>query len=179
MTPIKRLRPTPGVVIATIALVFALSGAAVAASKINTNEIAKRAVTGPKIASSAVKGGKIQNGSVKAQDLADDVIPAVPEQAYGRVNKSGPNVAPVAGAVGISGVAAGGQGIICYDLGFAPVSGSATVARKAADQPGSTVELVIAPGAICAAPYTDAATSTKLSTTGAPTDEDVYVEFIR
>jgi hypothetical protein len=179
MMSIRRLRPSPGVLIAAVALVFALAGGAYAATKIQTNDIAKKAVTGPKIASSAVKSGKIQNGSVKDQDLADGVIPTVPEMAYGRVNKSGANVAPVSGAVGITGVASGGQGEICYDLAFTPISGSATVARKAAAQPGSTAELVINPAAGCVAPYTDAATATKLSTTGNPTDEDVYVQFVR
>jgi len=174
----RGLRPSPGVLIAAVALVFALAGGAYAASKIQTNDIAKKAVTGPKIAADAVKGGKIAKGSVKASDLAAGVVPTVPEMAYGRVNKSGANVAPVAGAVGITGVASGGPGEICYDLAFTPVSGSATVARKATGQPGSTAELVISPAAGCVAPYTDAATTTKLSTTGSPTDEDVYVQFV-
>ncbi|MFL5870269.1 MAG: hypothetical protein ACJ75R_04255 [Solirubrobacterales bacterium] len=176
---VRRLRPSPGVLIAAVALVFALAGGAYAASKIQTNDIAKKAVTGPKIAKDAVKSGKIAKGSVKANDLAAGVIPAVPQMAYGRVNKAGTNVAPVAGAVGITGVANGGPGEICYDLAFTPVSGSATVARKATAQPGSTAELVISPAAGCVAPYTDAATTTKLSTTGNPTDEDVYVQFVR
>jgi hypothetical protein len=176
----RRLRPSPGVLIAVVALVFALAGGAYAASKIQTNDIAKKAVTGPKIASDAVKGGKILKGSVKGDDLAAGVIPQVPEMAYGRVNKSGANVAPVSGAVGITGVAASGQGQICYDLAFTPVSGSVMVVRKALAQPGSTAELVISPAAAgCVAPYTDAATTTKLSTTGNPTDEDLYVQFVR
>ena len=175
---IAKLRPSPGVLIGTIALVFAFSGAAVAATTVNTNDIAKQAVTGSKIAKDAVKGGKILDGKVKAKDLAPDVIPAVPEQAYGRVNKDGTDVAPAAEAVGITGVTGGGDGVICYDLAFVPVSGSATVARGAAEQPGATVELAITPAAGCTAPYNDAATSTKTSTTGAAADEDVYVQFI-
>jgi hypothetical protein len=178
MMRIRGLRPSPGVLIGAIALVFALTGGAYAASKIQTNDIAKKAVTGPKIAKDAVKGGKIVKGSVKANDLADGVVPQVPQMAYGRVNKAGANVAPVAGAVGITGVANGGPGEICYDLAFTPISGSVTVARKIAAQPGSTTELVISPAAGCVAPYTDAATTTKLSTTGNLTDEDVYVQFV-
>jgi hypothetical protein len=175
---IKNLRPSPGVVIGTIALVFALTGAAVAATKINTNDIAKRAVTGSRIAPDSIKGGKILNGKVKAQDLAEGVIPTVPEQAYGRVNKVGPTVAPVAGAVGITGTAAGGPGVICYDLAFTPVSGTASVVGGPAG-PGSSVEVVVGAGAGCAAPYTDAATTTRTSTAPAdPADEDVYVDFV-
>jgi hypothetical protein len=186
---ISRLRPSPGVLIGTIALVFAFSGAAVAAKdKVQTNDIAKRAVTGSKIARDAVKSGKILDGKVKAKDLAAGVIPTVPEQAYGRVNKNGANVAATAGAVGITGVANGGPGVICYDLAFTPVAGTATVAiGGGAAQPGSTVELVTGAGAGCAAPFNDAATSTRTLRSAdpvsqpldEPADRDVYVQFIR
>jgi len=175
---IRKLRPTPGVLIGVIALVFAFTGAAVAANKIQTNDIAKKAVTGSRIAKDAVKSGKILDGSVKAKDLANDVLPTVPEMAYGRVNKNGANVAPAAGSVGIVGVAPGGAGAICYDLAFVPVSGSATVVRGADAQPGATVEMALPPAAGCTAPYTDAATTTKTSTTGNPDDRDVFVQFV-
>lgn len=175
---IRKLRPTPGVLIGVIALVFAFTGAAVAANNIQTNDIAKKAVTGSRIAKDAVKSGKIVDGSIKSKDLANDVLPKVPQMAYGRVNKSGSNVAPGTGAVGIVGVAPGGQGAICYDLAFAPVSGSATVVRGADANPGATVELAIPPAAGCTAPYTDAATTTKTSTTGNPDDRDVFVQFV-
>ena len=173
---LRKLRPSPGVLIGTIALVFALTGAAVAATTIHTENIAKKAVTGPKIASDAVKGGKILDGSVKAKDLASDVV--IPDQAFGRVNKSGVNVTAQSGAVGISGVASGGPGVICYDLAFTPVSGTANAATGPAAQPGATVEVTVGPTAGCAAPFTDASTSTKTSTTGNANDNDVYVNFI-
>jgi hypothetical protein len=176
MARIRRLRPTPGVLIGVIALVFALSGAAVAAPKIQTNDIAKRAVTGPKIARDAVKSGKIQNASIKATDLAQGVVP---QFAYGRVNKAGANVTAQAGAVGITGVASGGPGVICYDLEFVPVSGSAAVAQKPLGQRGATTELLIGASAGCAAPFTDAATVTKdPESPFNPNDENVYVQFI-
>lgn len=175
---IRKLRPTPGVLIGMIALVFAFTGAAVAANKVQTNDIAKKAVTGSRIAKDAVKSGKILDGSVKAKDLAKDVVPEVPQMASGRVNKNGSNVAPGTGAVGIVGVAPGGAGAICYDLAFTPVSGSATVVRGADANPGATVELALPPAAGCPAPYTDAATTTKTSTTGNPDDRDVFVQFI-
>jgi hypothetical protein len=188
MHRIKRLRPTPGALIGTIALVFALSGVAVAAKdKVQTNDIAKRAVTGSKIAPDAVKGGKIADGKIKAKHLAPGVIPDVPEQAYGRVNKDGANVAPATGAVGITGVAAGGAGVICYDLAFAPVSGTATVAEGGGpNRPGATAEVTVGAQDGCVAPYTDAATSTRALSGADPVvqplddaaDRDVFVEFI-
>jgi hypothetical protein len=185
---IRNLRPSPGVLVGTIALVFAFTGAAVAAKdKVQTNDIAKRAVTGPKIARDSVKSGKIVDGKVKAKDLAPDAIPTVPQQAYGRVNKDGATVAAAAGAVGITGVANGGPGVICYDLAFEPVSGSATVALGGATQRGSTVELITGAGAGCAAPFNDAATSTRALSSAdpvaqpldQPADRNVYVQFIR
>jgi hypothetical protein len=188
MTRIKRLRPTPGTLIATIALVFAMSGAAVAANgTVTTEDIAKRAVTGPKIAKDSVKSGKIVDGKIKAKDLATDVIPEVPSHAYGRINRTAGNAAPAAGAVGITGVAAGPTGITCYDLAAAPVSGSATVVEEGpADRPGATVELLIGAHPGCAAPYTDAATSTRALSTASPVaqpldeaaNRDLYVQFI-
>ena len=67
---IRNLRPTPGVLIGAIALVFAFTGAAVAAGEINTNDIAKKTVTGSRIAKDAVKSAKIADGKIKAKDLA-------------------------------------------------------------------------------------------------------------
>jgi hypothetical protein len=184
---IGKLRPTPSALIATIALVFAMTGGAIAATKIQTNDIAKRAVTGSKIARDAVKGGKIANGKVKAKDLAPNVIPDVPTTAYGRVNKNGTNVAPAGNAVGITGVANGGPGVICYDLATPPVSGSATVVTDT-DSAGSTVSLLIGSGALgCVAPYNDAQTITTSAPSvsgpnpyeeGSAANRDVYVQFI-
>lgn len=63
---LTKLRPSPGTLIGTIALVFAFTGVAVAADKVTTDEIASKAVTGKKIDRDAVKSGKIADGSVKA-----------------------------------------------------------------------------------------------------------------
>ena len=75
-------------------------------------------------------------------------------------------------------MASGGPGVICYDLAFTPVSGTANAATGPAAQPGATVEVTVGPTAGCAAPFTDASTSTKTSTTGNANDNDVYVNFI-
>jgi hypothetical protein len=190
MTRIKRLRPTPGTLISTIALVFALSGAAVAANgTVTTEDIAKRAVTGPKIAKDAVKSGKIVDGKVKAKDLAAGVVPTVPSQAYGRINRHGSTAAPTSNSVGITGVAPGDTGITCYDLAFTPISGSATVVEDGgvASRPGATAELHLGAYPGCAAPYTDAATSTRALRTASPVSQPLdepanrhlYVQFIR
>ena len=173
---IRKLRPSPGVLIGVIALVFAFTGAAVAANKVQTDDIAKQAVTGAGSRRTRSSPGRILDGSVKGKDLANDAPPQVPQMAYGRVNKSGNNAAPGTGAVDIVGVAPAGAGSVCYDLAFVPVSGSATVVRGAGGQPGATVELAIPPAAGCSEPYTDAATTTKTSTTN-PDDRDLFVQF--
>ncbi len=182
-----KLRPTPGLLIGAIALVFAMTGAAVAAKdRIQTNDIAKKAVTGSRIANDAIKSGKIVDGKIKAKDLEAGVIPAAPAAAYGRVNKSGGNVAVGNAAVGINGVANGGAGVICYDLTTPPVSGSATIATET-NAAGSSVSLLIGAGAGCAAPFTDARTSTVSAPTisgtapyeeGSAANRDVYVTFV-
>jgi hypothetical protein len=181
---ISRLRPSPGVLIGTIALVFAFTGASVASNgnKVHTEDIAKKAVTGKKLAPDSVKSGKIVDGKVKAKDLEPGLVP---QQAYGRVNKSGAATSIAAGAVGITGVAAGGPGVICYDLAFTPVSGTATVAAGPPNH-GATVEVTLGAAPGCAAPNTDAATSTRglknvtpgSNSPDSPEDRDVFVNFI-
>jgi len=177
------MRPSPGVLIAVIALVLAMSGAAVAAkNKIQTNDIANGAVTGKKIARDAVKSGKIADGKVKANDLAPGLVPAA---AYGRANKGGGSATLTNGAVGINGVAGGGPGVICYDLAKTPVSGSATVVTDSGSA-GSTVTMLIGAGAGCSGAFTDAQTTTTAAPTvstspyqeGSPANRDVYVQFI-
>jgi hypothetical protein len=76
-------RPSAALVVAVIALAFAITGVGYAATKIGTKQLDngavttkklhKKAVTGGKLASSAVKGGKLQDGAVKAKKLAPSI----------------------------------------------------------------------------------------------------------
>jgi hypothetical protein len=170
---VRKLRPSPGALIGTIALVFAFTGAAVAAEKVQTNDIASRAVTGKKIARDAVKSGKIADGKVKAQDLAAGILPF---QAWGRVNKTATTATTGAGAVGITGVQDGGTGVVCYDLASVPNAGTGTAAPGGAVT--AAVELQVAPGAGCPAPFNDAVTITRNTANSNPIDRDLYVQFI-
>ena len=84
MRSARSLRPSPAMLVALTALVFALSGAAVAATKIGTSDIKskavttakidKKAVTGNRIAADAVKSGKIKDEGVKRENIAADAI---------------------------------------------------------------------------------------------------------
>ena len=142
-----RLRPSPGTVLGTIAdrlHPHRSRGRGAQTARSRPGDIASGAVTGKKIASKSIKSGKIADGKIKAISMAPGVIPEVPQQAFGRVNKSGTTAAPVAGAVGITGAASGGLGVICLDLAFVPVSGSATVVEGGGpNRPGATAELTI------------------------------------
>jgi hypothetical protein len=76
MKPIKRL-PSPALVISMFALVAAMAGTAVAlpdGAKVDTNDIAKRAVTSSKIDSKAVKGGKIASQAVKGGKIRPEAV---------------------------------------------------------------------------------------------------------
>ena len=66
----------PATIIATIALIVALSGASYAATKIGTGGLKNKAVTRAKIADNAVTGPKIAAGAVAARDLARGSVSA-------------------------------------------------------------------------------------------------------
>jgi hypothetical protein len=66
----------PATIIATIALIVALSGASYAATKVGTGGLKNKAVTRAKIANNAVTGPKIATGAVAARDLARGSVSA-------------------------------------------------------------------------------------------------------
>ena len=69
----KKLKmPSPGTVIALIALAVALGGTAYAAKKISTKQLANSAVKTKKIANNAVTEAKIKDGAVTPSKLATD-----------------------------------------------------------------------------------------------------------
>lgn len=81
---LRRLRPSPAMVVALLALVVAVGGTAVAATKIGTNQIKNNAVTKKKIkkgavstnrlAAKAVTNGKLGPQAVKSGKLADEAV---------------------------------------------------------------------------------------------------------
>ncbi len=62
---------------ATLALVVAMSGTAVAATKIGTNQIANGAVTTSKLHKAAVTGKKVKPGSLTSTSFAAGAVPTV------------------------------------------------------------------------------------------------------
>ena len=103
-------RPSPALVVASLALLAALAGTSVAAvvnvpnnsvgtSKIKNNavtapKIASNAVTSAKIAGNAVTNAKIANGTIQPADLSAAAKTAGPQGAPGPQGPSGPAGAP-------------------------------------------------------------------------------------
>ena len=82
MRSLRRFRPSPAMVVASIALFVAVGGISWAAATIGTSDIKKGAVTSKKlhknavrtkrIQNNAVTGAKIQEGAVSRTDQSDD-----------------------------------------------------------------------------------------------------------
>lgn len=70
----SRLRPSPAMLVAMTALVLTMSGAAVAASKIDTDDIKSKAVTTKKIDKKAVTGSRLASDSVKRAKIKADAV---------------------------------------------------------------------------------------------------------
>jgi len=70
----RRLRPSPALVIALLALFVAIGGVGYAASKIGTSDIQNKAVTKRKIDKQAVSTNRIADLAVKTEKLADQTV---------------------------------------------------------------------------------------------------------
>ena len=77
MNLLSSLRPTPALIVAMIALVAAMSGAAVALpgkDDVTSNDIADNAVKSKHIVKNAVRSQEVQGKSLKGNDLKDGAI---------------------------------------------------------------------------------------------------------
>jgi hypothetical protein len=66
--------PSPALVVAMIALFVSIGGVGYAASKIDTNDIKREAVTKPKIAKKAVSANRIAENAVKTKKIRDQAV---------------------------------------------------------------------------------------------------------
>lgn len=72
-------RPSPAMVISVIALCLAIGGgAALAANKVRTQNIAKQAVTNNKIAKKTIKKSRVANETLTGQQIDEDTLGTVP-----------------------------------------------------------------------------------------------------
>lgn len=78
MRNLKRLRPSPALVVSTIALFVAIGGVSWAAATIGTSDIKDGAVTKSKLHDDAVSGVKVKNDSLTGKDLDEKTLNQVP-----------------------------------------------------------------------------------------------------
>jgi hypothetical protein len=83
MKHLARLRPSPAMVVACLALTVALGGTSYAAIKlpknsVGTKQLKTNAVTGPKIKANAVTGAKVGNNSLTGADVKEATLATVP-----------------------------------------------------------------------------------------------------
>jgi len=71
---LRRLRPSPAMGVALLALIVAIGGTAVAANKIGTNQIKNKAVTKKKIAKKAVSTNRLAAKAVQKGKIAPDAV---------------------------------------------------------------------------------------------------------
>ena len=83
----RRLRPSPAMVVACVALAVALGGTSFAAiealprNSVGAKQLKRNAVTGPKIKANAVNGAKVANNSLRGADVNEATLGTVPTAA--------------------------------------------------------------------------------------------------
>ena len=98
-------RPSPAMVVASLALLVALGGTSMAAAtqlarnSVGTPQLKDAAVSNPKIKNNAVNSAKVANKSLLRSDFAPGQLPAGPTGPQGPAGPAGPT-----GAAGPAGV---------------------------------------------------------------------------
>jgi len=82
------VRPSPAMVVASVALLVAMAGTGVAASglpiaSVGSAQLRAGAVTSPKIAADAVTSASVKNGSLSRADFAAGQVPSGPQGPAG------------------------------------------------------------------------------------------------
>jgi hypothetical protein len=89
----KLKRPSPGLVVAVIALFAAIGGGyAVGANKIQTKEIAAKAVTNKKIAKKTIKAGRVAPDTLTGEEIQEDSLDTVPSAEVADVAGTGRSI---------------------------------------------------------------------------------------
>lgn len=99
MILLRRLRPSPATVIATVALMVALAGTGYAASSLPANSVGNR-----QLQNNAVTSSKVKDHSLLRVDFASGQVPAGPRGSVGPPGP--PGSAGARGATGPAGTAA-------------------------------------------------------------------------
>jgi hypothetical protein len=142
MRRFRRLRPTPAMMVACIALLVALAGTSVAAVTV----VLPRNSVGPlQLRANSVSTFKVQNRSLRAIDFALGQIPKGPRGASGPAGVPGP-VGPTgpAGAAGAAGVAA--PGYVAEVLSQTSSSATATSSTSYVTLPNGSLTVTVPSG---------------------------------
>jgi hypothetical protein len=158
--------PSPGTVIAVIALTVALGGTAYAVKKIGTKQLKANAVTKKKIADNAVTSKKIAAGAVTRGKLE-----AGQQTAWALVNGTGTG-SIVAQSGGVSTVAGLGGGSYFVKFPFA-LPGHAIVGNVQSAQGGGEMAT-----GICGNPVPSAGVEQLFCNTTSPADNNTSVARI-
>jgi hypothetical protein len=81
----SRLRPSPALVVACLALLVALGGTSIAA----VSQLAKNSVGTPQLKNNAVVSSKVRNGSLLAADFKQGQLPSGPQGPQGPQGEKG------------------------------------------------------------------------------------------
>jgi hypothetical protein len=112
MSKLKFRRPSPGFILAAVALFVALGGGAYAGSKISTSDIEKQAVTSQKIKKEAVKTNKLYPGAVTNSKLDHPIYWAYVNPAGSLVRGNGVAIDSSGGGVTTIGT---GHRVVQFD----------------------------------------------------------------
>jgi hypothetical protein len=85
----KLRRPSPGLVVAAIALFAAVGGGyAIGANKVDTRDLAAKAVTNKKIAKKTIKGGRVAPDTLTGEQIEEDSLETVPSAEVAGTGRS-------------------------------------------------------------------------------------------
>ena len=125
MRHLKRMRPSPALVVAFIALFVAGAGTATAARLISGKQIRNNSVTGTDIRNNSLGNRDVKNGSLLLRDFKSGQVPAGPQGRAGRNGFGALLYVSKDFTVGAS--AAAGQGTTPCPTGTYPTGGDAYV----------------------------------------------------
>ena len=173
----KRKMPSPGTVIAVIALIVALTGTAFAAVKLKRNsvgpkqlknnaviekKIADGAVTEKKLGAGAVTEGKLANGSVGHDKLKSDE-----QTMWALVNTTSNNVVAQSGGISLAGGSGAGEYFVKFP---GQVAGRAVIATLQTAQSSGEIQL-----GVCGSTFPTAGVEQLFCNTTSPSDNNPSV----
>jgi hypothetical protein len=140
MTRLRRIKPTPSMVIASLALLVALGGTSVAAVAVTS--LPRNSVGNIQLKTNAVTSSKVKNGALLRADFKSGQVPAGPQGPAGPPGPTG-STGP-AGAAGAAGVAS--PGYVAQVITANSTSSSSTSSTSFTDLNNASVNVTVPTG---------------------------------